>query len=125
MKIYTAHTKPHSKPVLIREGFSSAGLLLGPIWLVANRVWLAGALAGCADILIAVFATGDMRYVLASAISWAIGLFGHDMQRWWLDQQGYQEVHVIAAPDADTAFARLLDRRPDLIGDAVGAELYA
>jgi len=32
-------------------------------------------------------------------------------------------VHVVAAPDEDTALARLLERRPDLIFDALGAEV--
>lgn len=125
MNIYTAHTKPHAKPVLVREGFSRAGLLLGPVWLVANRIWVAGALAGCADILIGAFAPDSLRYVLAAAISWSIGLFGHELQRWWLEQHGYAEVHVIAAKDEDEALSRLLARRPDLTDDAVGAELYA
>ena len=123
MNIYTAHTRPRRAPELLREGFTWGGLVFGPFWLLAQGAWVAGVLALCADVLIAVLARGDAALVLAACVSWLIGLFGQDLRRWTLARRGFHEVHVLAAPDEDTALAGLLDRRPDLIEAAVGAEL--
>jgi Protein of unknown function (DUF2628) len=119
VRIYTAHTRARRSPVLVREGFSVGALVFGPFWLLAYRGWIAGVIALCVEIAIAVLARGAVGTVLLLAVAWLIGLFGHDLRRWSLARQGYLEAHVVAAPDADTALARLLDRRPDLIADAV------
>ena len=47
-------------------------------------------------------------------LAWGWGVFGRDLVRWSLARRGFDEAHVIAARDADTALARLLARRPDL-----------
>lgn len=120
MKIYTAHTRPRSAPVLVPEGITLAGLLFGPFWLLAQGAWIAAALALAADVAAALLPWTEARLALAYAVAWVIGLFGQDLRRWALAGRGYVLVHVIAAPDPDTALGRLLDRRPDLIEDAVG-----
>ncbi len=119
MRIYTAHTSPRRPPVLVREGFAWGGLVFGPLWLLAHRAWIAGLGALCAGIVIAALARGDVAGVLLAGLAWLIGLFGQDLRRWSLSRHGYTLVHVVAAADIDTALARLLDRRPDLIADAV------
>lgn len=125
MNIYTAHTKPRRPPVLLREGFAWGGFVFGPLWLLAQGAWIAGVLALCADTLAWGLLHDGLRFPALASIGWLVGLFGQDMRRWSLERRGFHEVHVIAAPDEDTALARLLDRRPDLIGDAVLAELPA
>ncbi len=119
MRIYTAHTCPHRPPVLVREGFSWGALVFGPIWLLGHRAWIAGILAVCASIAIAVVSHGVVAVVLMLALAWLLGLFGNDLRRWSLGRHGFVLVHVVAAGDVDTALARLLDRRPDLIADAL------
>jgi hypothetical protein len=39
------------------------------------------------------------------------------MVRWSLARRGFLLAHVLAARTEDEALARLLDRRPDLLGD--------
>ena len=46
---------------------------------------------------------------------------GAFMRRWALEARGYTLAHVVAAPDADAAFARLLTARPDLADDEIPA----
>jgi hypothetical protein len=119
VNIYTAHTCPRRPPVLLREGFAWGALVFGPLWLLAHRAWIAGALALCAGVLIAAVARGGVAAVLLLGLAWLLGLFGQDLRRWSLARQGFTLVHVVAAVDRDSALARLLDRRPDLIADAL------
>ena len=44
----------------------------------------------------------------------AAGLSGHDLRRWSLARRGFTLAEVVAARNAEGAFARLLDRRHDL-----------
>lgn len=119
MRTYTAHTRDRSAPVLVREGFSLGALVFGPLWLLVHRAWIAGVLAFCAALLIVLLAPRSATTLLLVTLAWLTGLFGQDLRRWSLARQRYLLVHVIAAPDEDTALARLLDRRPDLIGEAL------
>jgi len=119
VKVYTAHTRRRRAPVLVREGFSWGALVFGPFWLLAHRAWIAGVLALCAVVAIAALAPGDVAAVLLAGLAWLLGLFGQELRRWSLSREGFALVHVIAAPDIDAALGRLLDRRPDLIADAL------
>lgn len=121
MKTWTALTAPHRAPVLVPEGFAWGGLFLGPLWLASVRAWNPALVALAVYIVLATLAPGWT--LLAAAV--LIGLFGHDLHRMALEQRGYALVHVIAASSADSALARLLARRPDLIADAVMADLPA
>ena len=46
----------------------------------------------------------------------ALGLTGHDLRRWSLENRGYLLAQVVVARDELEALARLLERRPDLKG---------
>ena len=118
MKIFTAHTRPHTAPVLVREAFSWGALPFGPFWLLAHRAWIAGVLTLCLYIGL-IFVPQPWRLVLALAVAWLLGLFGRDLLRWSLSRRGFVIAHVLAARDSDAALARLLDRRPDLINEAL------
>jgi hypothetical protein len=110
--------------VLVREGFSWGALLFGPFWLLSHRAWIPGVLALAAGVALA-FAPPPLGGLMEWLLAWALGLFGQDLRRWSLERAGYDLVHVVAAPDADSALARLLERRPDLIGDALGVVVPA
>ena len=120
MRIYTVHLpRRGGAPVLLREGFSWGALLFGPLWLAAQRAWLPAVLALCLYVLLAALPLpASVAWILGLALAWALGLWGHDLVRWSLAQRGYTLAHVVAGRDADGAFARLLDRRPDLAAGA-------
>ena len=119
MRIYTAHLRARTAPVLVPEGFAWGALLFGPLWLFAHRAWLAGVLAAVAWVLIATAPGWAVRLPAGLALAWGLGLWGHDMRRWSLTRRGYLLAHVVAAGDRDAALARLLARRPDLTAQAV------
>jgi hypothetical protein len=116
MRVWTAFTAPGRAPVLVAEGFSWGALLFGPLWLAASGAWIFAAIVLAIDLALGLFGPG---WALAIA-AFVTGMFGHDLRRAALELRGYAMVHVIAASSLDGALARLLARRPDLVGDAVG-----
>ena len=114
MKIYTALLKADAAPVLVREGFSWGGLVLGPLWLAAHRAWIAAAISLAAYVLIGVLAAEPAGGILAAGVALILGLTGNDLRRWALENRGYLLVHVLSAGNPDDAFVRLLTHRPDL-----------
>lgn len=120
MKVWTAHTRPGRPPVLLREGFSVWAALFGPLWLLAWRAWVPAAMVFAVAALIGLASSGSIRLVLIWAVAWLLGLCGRDLVRWSLELRGYTLAHVVAARDADSAFARLLGARPDLIPFCAG-----
>jgi hypothetical protein len=105
--------------VLIREGFSWGALVFGPLWLFAHRAWIPGVLVLFLDMAIGALTTGILRAALSLAMAWLLGLVGQDLRRWSLERRGYLMPHIVAATDEDAAMARLLQRRPDLIAEAL------
>ncbi len=114
MRIYSAHLKLNTEPVLLREGFSWGALIFGPVWLAANRAWVAAAVSLAAYILITVLVPQPLRLILGVALAILLGLTGFDLCRWSVARRGFLLVHVIAARGREEALQRLLTYRPDL-----------
>jgi hypothetical protein len=119
VRVYTAHLCAGAAPELVREGFAWGALFFGPLWLWAHRAWIAGVLALCGYVLIAALPGLPERWLFGLVLAWALGLWGNDLRRWSLARRGYLLAHVLAAGNRDAALARLLARRPDLIGPAI------
>ena len=115
MRTYTAHLAPHREPVLLAEGFSWWAFLLGPVWLLAKRAWIPAILLFAVDVALVALLPPWAR-LPSLAATWVLtGILGRDWVRWSLERRGFQLAHVLAARDGDTAFARLLAARPDLV----------
>ena len=119
--VWTVHMRHATPPVLVREGFSLGWAGVRPALAArpsrldrrrAVRCWHRPRRSRCCR-------SAPPGPVLAVGIAWAIGLFGRDLLRWSLENRGFTLVHVVAERDRDSALARLLERRPDLIGDAL------
>jgi hypothetical protein len=114
VRVWTVHLRDDAAPVLVREGFSLGAALFGPLWLALHRAWLPAVLVLAAGMAVNALASGDARLVLDAGLMVLQGLSGHDLRRWSLARRGFTLVEVVAARNAETAFARLLDRRRDL-----------
>ena len=114
MKLYNALLKAGAEPVLVREGFAWGALILGPFWLAAHRAWIAAALSLAAYVLILTLTTLSVSAILAAGLAVILGLTGHDLRRWALENRGFLLVHVVAAASQDDALFRLLTHRPEL-----------
>ncbi len=120
MRIYTAHLRPAREPILVREGFTLAGFLFGPLWLLAHRAWIPAIFTLAAFVWIFALAPTALLGPLSFGLALIIGLTGRDMVRWSLGRNGYAFAHVVAAGDQDSALARLYAARADLIETAQG-----
>lgn len=121
MRVFTAHLRQDRAPVLLREGFSWLAAIFGPVWLAAHRAWIPAALVLAGEVALILLAPAIVVGPLLLGWHWLLGLFGHDLCRWALEIRGYTLAHVIAARDADSAFARLLSSRPDLADSEIPA----
>jgi hypothetical protein len=114
MRVWTAHLRPGARPVLVRDGFSFWAFLLGPLWLAAQRAWIAAVLALAAWVLIVRLTAPPVSTVLVLGEMVLLGLSGRDLARWSLARRGYALIGALVARNADAALARLLDTRADL-----------
>ncbi|WP_158258515.1 DUF2628 domain-containing protein [Rhodopila globiformis] len=115
MRLYGAHFKGDAEPVLVTEGFSWGALILGPLWLAAHRAWVAAALSFAAYVFIAALAPEPAATVLTLGLALILGLIGNDLRSWALEHRGYVLVHILAGRNAEEAWMRLLEHRPDLV----------
>ena len=128
MRLFSTHFHPTAPagqalserpPVLVPDGFSVWGLVLG--WLVLARPgsWLVAALAGLVTLLLGLLARQVPGvWTLLAGMHLAVGLFAHDWRRWELGQAGFVAGPIVAGPDRSAALLRLLDLRPELFGRA-------
>jgi hypothetical protein len=118
VRLYTVHgaadSAPARPPVVLREGFSIYPFLFGPFWFAAHRLWWEAALLFALSIG-AVLLPGPAAPIAALALGLIAGFEGRDRQRARLARKGLEERAVIAAPDMDMAWARLVAQRPDLV----------
>ncbi|HEY3847464.1 MAG TPA: DUF2628 domain-containing protein [Acetobacteraceae bacterium] len=108
--------RPGTPPVLVSEGFTWGGLLFGPLWLAAHRAWIPAALTLAGGILIVALTAGATAIALMLALAVWLGVSGHDLRRWSMRHRGFTLFEIVAASDETDAFAKLLERRPDLAG---------
>lgn len=102
----------------MREGWSWAGFVFGPIWLLSGRAWIPALLEVAAFIILVWLAPPQFQPPALLFAALLNGLLGRDFVRWSLQRRGYTLDHVVLAPDRDAALLRLLTARPDLMGPA-------
>lgn len=118
MRVFTAHLRAATPPVLVPEGFSWGAAIFGPLWFWSHRAWIAGILALFAWLAAGAAPIHAWRPWLVATVVVLLGLFGQDLRRWSLARRGFLLAHVVAGRDQDEAAARLLAGRPDLQGVA-------
>jgi hypothetical protein len=111
MRVYTVHAPPtaatpaeDAAPVLIPEGFSWAALLFGPLWALANRLWL----PALAWLVLEALATWLSPWA-GLGLQFLLAAEARNIRRWTLARRGWREAGVVAAPTEASATQRLLD----------------
>ena len=125
MTIYAVHSSAldgapadtFDRAKVLRLGFAVWGFVLGPIWLLVKRLWLAlGAwILGAAVVGFAV-ASGFLRPETVVILYWLAALFigieGRGLQGWALARRGLPLADIVAAGSSESAerefFARAL-----------------
>jgi Protein of unknown function (DUF2628) len=128
MPVYTVHaprsygTDVRTTPdrvVFVRDGFSIWAFLLGPVWLIWNRLWL--ALCGYIALQLAIefalrfiHATQDTRFFVMFVIALLMGLEASTLRRWTLARRKWRQLDVVVARNREEAERRFFGRQPPL-----------
>ena len=123
MAIYAVHspaldgapTTAFDRARVLRLGFAVWGLVLGPIWLLVQGLWLAlAAWIGAAAIVGVAIAFGILQpgsglalYALAALF---IGIEARALQSSALTRRGLPLADIVSAPDSETAELAFLVR---------------
>jgi hypothetical protein len=94
--------------VFVRDGFHFWAFLLGPLWLLWHRLWLAlvGYLVVIAGIVAALtlLRTGaDTRFAVMLLIALLTGYEAASLSRWSLSRGRWRELGVVVADNAENA----------------------
>jgi hypothetical protein len=113
------HVHALERMVLIPEKFNIWAFVFGPIWLLANRLWLAFfawlvflALLGFAGVLFGLPAVA-LSFIHYS-VSLLLGLEANDMRRKRLERRGIVQVDVSSGRNAEEAERRFLTRHDEM-----------
>src|SRR5262249_10455538 len=120
MPVYTVHQPPlrrdetESDPAriaFVRDGFSFWAFLLGPLWMLARRLWLVllGYCVLAAAIhfaLLAIAATPGVRITVSLLLAILVGLEASSLRRWTLRRRGWTDIGVVVADDLHIAGRR-------------------
>lgn len=129
MAVWTVHAPPDGDDPMaaaaaarfVKEGFSPAAFLFGPLWLIAQRMWI--VLLGWLVVVILLqllrFWTGpEPVAVIGLLASVLFGLQARDLQRWTLERRGWRLAGVVEGGDRDTAERRFFEAWVARAGEA-------
>jgi hypothetical protein len=124
MPVYTVHAPSVDETdvrgttdrfVFVRDGFSFWAFVLGPVWLLYRRLWLAFAgylvLSIVVEVVLTLLHAGaGTRFAVMAVIAVLIGLEAASLQRWTLSRRKWRALDVVVADDEEAAERRFFDR---------------
>ena len=99
----------------VRDGFHFWAALLGPIWLLWHRLWL--ALIGWIVVMVAVGfgmsalgAGGNAVFLVDVLLALLMGFEAASLRRWTLSRRNWRQLDIVVADDWESAERRFFDR---------------
>ncbi len=123
MPVYTVHAPVTNDAgiaatdrfAFVRDGFHFWAALLGPLWLVWHRLWL--ALIGWIAVTIAIDvgiarlgASGTAIFLANLLIALLMGFEASSIRRWTLSRRDWRQLDIVVARNLETAERRFFDR---------------
>jgi Protein of unknown function (DUF2628) len=123
MPVYTVHAPANASTDLratdrfafVRDGFHFWAAVLGPLWLIWQRLWL--ALIGWIVLLVAIdggmVALGAGRgaiFFVNLLLALLMGFEAASLKRWTLSRRNWRQLDVVVADDEEAAERRFFDR---------------
>src|ERR1041385_4566530 len=113
MAVYTVHEPPRrgadvlahtQRFVFVRDGFSWAAFLFGPLWMLRHRLWLvlvgyAVVVSGLVLGMRAVGTSGGSRVLAYALLALLIGIEASTLRRWTLARRGWIGLAVVLGDD--------------------------
>ena len=99
----------------VRDGFHFWAALLGPVWLVWHRLWLALigwiAVAVAVDVGIArLGASGSAIFLTNLLIALLMGFEASSIRRWTLSRRNWRQLDIVVARNQEAAERRFFNR---------------
>jgi Protein of unknown function (DUF2628) len=120
MPVYTVHAPvadggEADRFVFVRDGFYFWAFLLGPLWLIWHRLWLAligyiAIMVGVAVALSLLHASAGTRFTVMLLIALLMGFEAASLRRWTRSRRKWRQLDVVVADDEETAERRFFDR---------------
>jgi Protein of unknown function (DUF2628) len=116
MAIFTVHIKDNDTQgaMFIKDGFCWGAFVLGPIWLLSKKLWLAffafiavSVIIGLAGLKFGVHPSA--LSVISLLLSFLLGLEAANLQRWKMGRQKFEPVAVVQGTKQDDAERRFFD----------------
>jgi hypothetical protein len=123
MPVYTVHAptayaadfRATDKFVFVRDGFHFWAMVLGPLWLIWKRLWL--ALLGWVILIVALEVVAvqlgggaEALAVVNVMVAILMGLEASTLQRWTYSRRNWRQLDVVVADDEESAERRFFDR---------------
>jgi Protein of unknown function (DUF2628) len=123
MPVYTVHAPVTNgagiaatdRFAFVRDGFHFWAALLGPVWLVRHRLWL--ALIGWIAVTVAIDvgiarlgASGTAIFLANLLIALLMGFEASSIRRWTLSRRNWRQLDIVVARNQETAERRFFDR---------------
>jgi Protein of unknown function (DUF2628) len=135
MAVYTVHEPPpqvgdvlapSERFIFVRDGFVFSALLLGPLWLLRHRLWLALLfylllMVGLGWLLRAA-GSASLMPLAAAAIALWLGIEASSLRRWGLARAGWRQLGVVIGNDLEAAERRFFDAWIGRRGPVPGSE---
>ncbi len=123
MQFYTVHEPPDppvdrvdraDSLVFIGDRFTPVAVALGPLWLLANRLWHAFGLyvAAFAMATLIVLAAGlNLRWLslIVTALNLIVGFEAASLRRWALERRGWRTLGTVSGRTLDECERRFLE----------------
>jgi uncharacterized protein DUF2628 len=123
MPVYTVHGPTTGDAAIAaadrfafaRDGFHFWAAVLGPVWLLWHRLWL--ALIGWIVVITAVNfgmsalgAGGGARFLANLLLALLMGFEAASLRRWTLSHRNWRQLDIVVADDEEAAERRFFDR---------------
>ena len=123
MPVFTVHAplaragdRPQpDRMVFVRDGFQLSAALFGPLWFIAQRLWLgflidAVVLAALAAAVVLLRVDSDSAALVAVLVMLLTGFEAASVKRWAYSRGSWRLVDVVVAKDLDAAEHRFFAR---------------
>jgi hypothetical protein len=125
MAVYTVHEplprqgdmRAHAMGfVFVRDAFSWAAFLFGPLWMLRHRMWLALAIYLVVAFVLAlavdlVGASAGLTVLVGLLLALFLGMEAASLRRWALDRRGWAARGVVVGEDVEAAERRYFGAR--------------